>query len=647
MFSPKSHFTQTLLVFGLTVVFFSALPCSIFAQHVERATDQNQNGFQVTPEFFLSDDLDTTARKLYGAAHEWPEYAEVYDNLGGALANLGDIDGALGTWPHMQQLHPSAIPNHYTLSALVSYNYGVTLLQKGELDRALTEWQLALRLQPAFPEVHYGIGLAQLVRGNLPQAIDSFQEALTYASSWPQAQYQLGMAFYLDDALPQAIEAWEQALTLNPLYAKAQSNIGLAHLKAGDARLALEAFDKALRIDPTLPQAHFNRGLALAHLAHWHQALSSFQETLRLQPTFAPTFYALGLSFQTIGRPGQAEEVWRKGLRLRPPAHQAAVIHAHLGDLSWQHGQASTALREYQQSLVLQPNQTQVHFRMGAIYMVMRDWANATFALQQAHHLDPTWPQPLINLGETLYQQGNHQEAVRTYEQALALAPDHVTLHVKLGMTLRALNQPAQALAHLHFAAQSGIGEAQDLLGSMYANGSGIPQNLPVAIQWWGRAATSSTPEVSAHARDELSQLRSLIFLQPHLTSLHQEILEGFALIQQEIRDRHTKEVKEETEMSAGKMLIEDGNIREGLQILLHEAYALHPRAHHELENLFPLVETRNWAQEKHQLLAYFQETAQEGNRESCQFLQHHFSSSREFSDSAHLVEHTGHSCHY
>jgi hypothetical protein len=99
--------------------------------------------------------------------------------------------------------------------------------------------------------------------------------------------------------------------------------------------------------------------------------------------------------------------------------------------------------------------------------------------------------------------------------------------------------------------------------------------------------------------------------------------------------------------MSAGKMLIEDGNIREGLQILLHEAYALHPRAHHELENLFPLVETRNWAQEKHQLLAYFQETAQEGNRESCQFLQHHFSSSREFSDSAHLVEHTGHSCHY
>ena len=447
IFSPIRLFPHAFFIFFFATFLTLPFPWPVLAQNLERSTEQRKTNF------FLTNDLDLAAKTLHAATNVWPEYADTDGHLSESLAYFGDVDGALTAWHHTQQLHPSAAPNHYSLSALVSYNYGVTLFKKRELDRALTEWQLALRLQPAFPEVHYGIGLAQLVRGDFPRAIASFQQSLAYAPSWPQAHYQLGMAFFLNHSIPQSMEAWKQALTLKPHYAEAQSNIGLAHLKNGDAHRALGHFDEALTIDPTLPQAHFNRGLALAHLAHWRQALSSFQETLRLQPTFVPTLYALGLSFHTIGRPGQAQEVWREGLRLRPPAHQAALIHAQLGDLSWQNGQASQALREYRHSLRLQPNQAPVHFRMGAIYMVLRNWSEANLSLNQAHHLEPTWPQPLINLGEVLYHQGNNKEAVQMYEQALAFTPDNADLHMKLGMTLRALNQPNQAFSHLHYAA--------------------------------------------------------------------------------------------------------------------------------------------------------------------------------------------------
>ena len=99
-----------------------------------------------------------------------------------------------GRKPH--RLDPSGEPIRYHLSALVSYNYGVSLVREGKLNLAMAEWQKALNIQPDLAEAHYALGLGYLSLGNAQQAAVKFSQALSWYSDWPKAHYQLGVAYY-------------------------------------------------------------------------------------------------------------------------------------------------------------------------------------------------------------------------------------------------------------------------------------------------------------------------------------------------------------------------------------------------------------------------------------------------------------------
>ena len=98
----------------------------------------------------------------------------------------------------------------YSVSALVAYNYGVSLVRDGRIEQAMKEWQAALRFQENFVEAHYALGLGFLVLNNPAVATAHLQAALSLAPDWVQASVALGQAHYESHEYYLALTAWKK-----------------------------------------------------------------------------------------------------------------------------------------------------------------------------------------------------------------------------------------------------------------------------------------------------------------------------------------------------------------------------------------------------------------------------------------------------
>ena len=97
-----------------------------------------------------------------------------------------------------------------------------------------------------------------------------------------------------------------------------------------------------------------------------------------------------------------------------------------------------------------------------------------------------------IDSGWRAYTAGDYEAAVRAW-QPLAEAGDFQAAYA-LGMAFQIMGQPAQAVPWYEQAASAGVSEAQILLGTIYARGSGVPRDLVRAYAWLHRAAEAKSP---------------------------------------------------------------------------------------------------------------------------------------------------------
>lgn len=81
-------------------------------------------------------------------------------------------------------------------------------------------------------------------------------------------------------------------------------------------------------------------------------------------------------------------------------------------------------------------------------------WPQAAEAYQRAVELAPEWLEARINLGATLYQLGQMEEAERHFRAALQREAENSTLHFNLGCVLDEQGRFEEAIQHLKIAVQ-------------------------------------------------------------------------------------------------------------------------------------------------------------------------------------------------
>ncbi len=172
--------------------------------------------------------------------------------------------------------------------------------------------------------------------------------------------------------------------------------IGLLHMQKKDYREALKNFKKARELAPESDEVYFRLGAAYERMGSWIRAVYHLRKAIRLNPENAEALNYLGYMFAEKGiRLNEALELITKALRIEPEngyfvdslgwvyfqkgwfqkakeeleravkllekeGEDDPVIRDHLGDVYQHLGKIKEAIREWEKSLQLDPDNTKV-----------------------------------------------------------------------------------------------------------------------------------------------------------------------------------------------------------------------------------------------------------------------------------------------
>lgn len=115
------------------------------------------------------------------------------------------------------------------------YNRGLRYRVKGDLDRAIADFTLAIEIAPKFAAAYANLcWLRALANRDLPLALADCDVAIRLAPLDPAAISARGYAYYRLNRFDEAITDYDSALKLDPMRPDALHGRGLAKLKKGD-----------------------------------------------------------------------------------------------------------------------------------------------------------------------------------------------------------------------------------------------------------------------------------------------------------------------------------------------------------------------------------------------------------------------------
>src|SRR6266436_2102937 len=143
-------------------------------------------------------------------------------------------------------------------------NLGTSLMDRGQLDDALSYFQSALAIRSRSEHSHYNLSLALIHdsvgnvlgrKGRLDEAIAHFRQAIAFRPDYPDAHYNLGTLLFQRHDLDGAISEWRITLSLHPNDPGTNANLGNALVQKGLLREAATHYEVALQSEPDSPVA--------------------------------------------------------------------------------------------------------------------------------------------------------------------------------------------------------------------------------------------------------------------------------------------------------------------------------------------------------------------------------------------------------
>ena len=202
-----------------------------------------------------------------------------YNNLGVALLEKGQADEAIAQYQEALEIKPDYADAHS--------NLGSVFLQKGQVDEAVSHYQKALEIEPNFAGAHSNLGSALLQKGQVDEAIAHYQKALELRPDKTDAHNNLGNALLRKGKVDEAIIQFQQALEIKPNYAEAVCNLGNAFLQKGKVAEAINQYQQALEVNPDFSEAHYDLGNALLQAGKVDEAVRHYRKALEISPCYS------------------------------------------------------------------------------------------------------------------------------------------------------------------------------------------------------------------------------------------------------------------------------------------------------------------------------------------------------------------------
>jgi eukaryotic-like serine/threonine-protein kinase len=346
------------------------------------------------------------------------------------------LDRAISNYREAIRLEPDLAAAHG--------NLGIALLHKGDPDGAIASACEAIRLKPDFAEAHCSLGCSLRANGDMDGAIREFREAIRLKPDYAEGHGILGNAL-LDKGDPDgAIASCREAIRLKPDLAKAHCNLGDSLLEKGEPDGAIASYREAIRLKPDYHDAHYNLGKALLRKGDPDGAIASHREALRLKPSDAVGHFGLGNALMRKGDSDGAIASFREAIRLKPDYAEA---HGNLGSVLFAKGDSDGAIASFRETIRFKPGDALGHHNLGNALLRKGDPDGAIASCREAIRLKRDDADAHYDLGSALLRKGDPDGAIASYREAIRLKPDDADAHYDLGSALLRKGDPDGAIA--------------------------------------------------------------------------------------------------------------------------------------------------------------------------------------------------------
>ncbi len=407
--------------------------------------------------------------KLEMAIEAYLQALKIQPNFAEASANLGSMYYKLGQLALAANYYQKALAINPTLCS-VNVMLGDVLHQQGKLDAAIACYQKVLQLQPG--NVNTAEKLSSLIAQKQRETADSnFIELETESSAQPLSVnkdegYGLQPSSInlspaptnqnLNTPFTNPDEVSEQVTSLNvpdngqvANYQEVEPYKRLAEecLVQGKIKEAIAICQQALKIRPDFIHAYVTLGNALQAGGKIEAAIRSYSQALELQPNFAEVRANIGSMYFKMGRLEEAIAHYLQAIALSP---DLAGAHWNLGKVYHKHGDIQAAIACFQRTSELNPQLVgaDFHFNLANRLFAEGKRDEAIESYEKALAIKPDWAEAYGNIGSARSQQGDHDAAIINYQQAVALKPELEVLHFNLGNSFLQQNKYEEAITN-------------------------------------------------------------------------------------------------------------------------------------------------------------------------------------------------------
>lgn len=211
---------------------------------------------------------------------------------------------------------------------------GDAFYQAGNIDGAMAEYELALKMDPDNVNVYNSMGVCHGERGDYDRALSSFAKAVT----------------------------------LDPEDVFAIYNAGYIHMQRQEYEAALEYFRQALTIDDTIFELLFQTGRALYELGRHEEALYHIRSAISKSEAPGGIVYRYqGDCLLAAGDTGEAGRAYNAAVKLRPDDAHCLSALAHCYESEGRN--AEIALVFGQNAVEIEPDNGLFHHRLALMYL--------------------------------------------------------------------------------------------------------------------------------------------------------------------------------------------------------------------------------------------------------------------------------------
>jgi tetratricopeptide (TPR) repeat protein len=256
-----------------------------------------------------------------------PASYEVAFNLGSAYVVKGDSTRALEAYDVALGLQPD--------SMVALRQAAVVAERAGELERSLSYWMRAKKIEPGNAEVLLGFGRVCLRMDLLEDAEPALTEAARLKPADPSYQYTLAAAKVGKRQYEAAQSLLEPLVRKEPQDPHLQYALGAVLYAQGRLDEASVRLEESIRLLPEQLAAHYYLALAARDQGNDAEAIAILEKLLARHPDHAAACEALGGLLTTAQRYTEAETNLRKAIQLNPSSvranYQLGLVLARMG----------------------------------------------------------------------------------------------------------------------------------------------------------------------------------------------------------------------------------------------------------------------------------------------------------------------------